>query len=154
MNAQPIVVGVDNTPAGLRALRWAMDEATLRGCPLHVVNVWQFEPLADWTMTSEQEARSRSEAVVENALRTAATGRRDFPQIVRDCARGSAAEVLEDRARGAALLVLAAHNGSKLRRRVLGSTSAHCVLHSTAPVVVIPAEVPSSAEPAAEEARS
>ena len=154
MTAQPIVVGVDGTPAGLRALRWAMDEATLRDCPLHVVNVWQFEPLADWTMTSEQEARGRSEAVVEHALRTVATGRHTFPQIIRECVRGSAAEALEDRARGAALLVLAAHNGSRLRRRILGSTSAHCVLYSTAPVVVIPAEVPSEAEPVVEEARS
>ncbi|CAL9506191.1 hypothetical protein SUDANB95_03514 [Actinosynnema sp. ALI-1.44] len=138
MSTGAIVVGVDGTAAGVRALSWAMDEAVLRGAPLHVVNAWNYEPLADWAMTSEQEARGRSEATVEHALRTVAVGRTEFPQIFRMCVRGSAAEVLEEQARGAALLVVAAHTGGGLRRVVLGSTTAHCVRHSSAPVVVLP----------------
>ena len=39
--SDPIVVGVDGKPASDRALAWAVDEAVTRGCPLHVVNVWQ-----------------------------------------------------------------------------------------------------------------
>ncbi|NUT92204.1 MAG: universal stress protein [Saccharothrix sp.] len=145
MNEAPIVVGVDGTSAGVRALSWAMDEATLRDVPLHVVNAWSYEPLADWAMTSEQEARGRSEATVETALREVAAGRRTFPRIFRKCLRGSAAEVLEEQARGAALLVVAAHTGGRVRRVVLGSTTAHCVRHSTAPVVVLPPPVTSDA---------
>ncbi|PSL57315.1 nucleotide-binding universal stress UspA family protein [Saccharothrix carnea] len=138
MNAGPIVVGVDGTPAGERALRWAMDEAIQRKVPLHVLNAYAYEPLADWTMTSEQDAHARSEALVEDALRAAAVGRLEFPQIIRHCVRGPAAEALEAQARGASMLVVASHSGSRLRQVLLGSTSAHCVRHATVPVVVLP----------------
>lgn len=138
MNAGPIVVGIDGTPAGDRALRWAMDEAVQRELPLHVVNAYAYEPLADWAMTSEQDARVRSEALVEDALRAASVGRLGFPRIIRHCVRGPAAEALEAQARGASMLVVASHSGSRLRRVLLGSTSAHCVRHATVPVVVLP----------------
>jgi nucleotide-binding universal stress UspA family protein len=133
------VVGVDGSSAAERALGWAMDEATLRGCPVHVVNAWDYEPLADWAETGEHEARARSEALVETALRSAVVGRREFPEIVRHCLRGNADDVLEATARGAALLVVGSHAGHRLRDIVLGSTSAQCVLRSTVPVVVVPA---------------
>ncbi|MFD7658167.1 universal stress protein [Actinosynnema sp. NPDC059797] len=137
--AAPIVVGIDGTPASERALRWAMDEALQRGAPLHVVNAYAYEPLADWTMLTEQDARARSEALVEDALREAAVGRLEFPRIIRHCVRGPAAEALEQRARGAAMLVVAAHGGSRFRQVLMGSTSAHCVRHAETPVVVLPA---------------
>ncbi|NUT50631.1 MAG: universal stress protein [Saccharothrix sp.] len=139
MSTAPIVVGIDGSPAGERALRWAMDEAVGRGAPLHVVNAYSYEPLADWTMLTEQDARGRSEALVEDALRAAAVGRLEFPKIIRHCVRGPAAEALEAQARGAGMLVVAAHSGSRFRQVLLGSTSAHCVRHATAPVVVLPA---------------
>lgn len=141
MNAGPIVVGIDGTPAGERALAWAMDEATQRELPLHVVNAYQYEPLADWAMTSEQDARARSEALVEDALRTVSVGRLEFPRIIRHCVRGPAAEALEGLARGALMLVVASHSGSRFRQVLLGSTSAHCVRHASVPVVVLPPNV-------------
>ncbi|GAA1331598.1 universal stress protein [Saccharothrix algeriensis] len=143
--AAPIVVGIDGSPAGERALRWAMDEAVRRGAPLHVVNAYAYEPLADWTATTEQDARARSESLVEDALRAVAVGRSEFPRIIRRCVRGPAAEALEEQARGAAMLVVAAHGGSRFRQVLLGSTSAHCVRHATTPVVVLPATADESA---------
>lgn len=136
----PVVVGVDGSSAAERALRWAMDEAMLRRCAVHVVNAWDYEPLADRAETAEREARTRSEALVETALRSAAVGRQEFPEIVRHCRRGRAEEVLEGTARDAVLLVVGSHTGHRLRDVVLGSTSAHCVQHSAVPVVVIPAQ--------------
>jgi nucleotide-binding universal stress UspA family protein len=65
-------------------------------------------------------------------------GRLEFPQIIRHCVRGPAAEALEAQARGASMLVVAPHSGGRLRQVLLGSTSAHCVRHATAPVVVLP----------------
>ncbi|MBW4717905.1 universal stress protein [Saccharothrix obliqua] len=135
----PIVVGIDGSPAAERALRWAMDEAQQRGAPLHVVNAYAYEPLTDWTLASEQDARVRSEALIEDALHVVAVGRAELPPIIRHCVRGPAAEALEERARGAAMLVVAAHGGNRFRRALLGSTSAHCVRHATTPVVVLPA---------------
>ncbi|MGM1065269.1 universal stress protein [Saccharothrix sp. Mg75] len=139
MTTSPIVVGIDGTPAGERALRWAVDEALQRNAPLHVVHAYAYEPLVDWTMMTEQDARARSEALVGEALRAAAVGRAEFPEVVRHSVRGPAADALEVRARDAAMLVVAAHGGSRFRQVLLGSTSAHCVRHATVPVVVLPA---------------
>ncbi|SER69721.1 MULTISPECIES: universal stress protein [Lentzea] len=134
----PIVVGVDGTPASDQALRWAVDEATYRKRPLHVVNAWNFEPLVDWDETSAQKRLRESEALVAGAVEKALSGRVDRPVVEPRSLRGDAAEVLEEASKGAALLVVASHTGHRLRQIVLGSTSMHCVRHSSVPVVVIP----------------
>ncbi|WP_236595085.1 universal stress protein [Saccharothrix sp. 6-C] len=120
-------------------MQWALDEALRRSVPLHVVNAYAYEPLADWTMTTEQEARVRSEELIDEALSTVSAGRPNLPEVVRLPVRGPAAQALEEAARGAAMLVVASHSGSRLRQVVLGSTSMHCVRHATVPVVVLPA---------------
>jgi nucleotide-binding universal stress UspA family protein len=134
----PIVVGVDGTPASAQALRWAVDEATVRNCPLHVVHAWTFEPMVDWNETSAENQLRQSEALVDSAVKAALEGRPEQPEIERRSLRGDAAEVLEEAAKGAALLVVASHTGHRLRQIVMGSTSMHCVRHSSVPVVVIP----------------
>ncbi|MGW4213619.1 universal stress protein [Lentzea sp. NPDC004789] len=136
--ANPVVVGVDGTPASNDALRWAMDEAVVRGCPLHVVNAWNYEPLADWRETTVQQAQAESEALIGEAVRAVSQGRTELPEIVQRSLRGYAAEVLEKASEGAALLVVASHTGHWMRQIVLGSTSMHVVRHAHSPVVVIP----------------
>ena len=138
MSTKPIVVGVDGTPASDQALEWALDEAIVRHCPLHVVNVWNFEALVDWTETTEQRVRAESEALVEKAVQKAAGKREEVPEIVRQSLRGAAAETLERASEGAAMLVVASHTGHRIRQIVLGSTSMHVVRHAHAPIVVIP----------------
>ncbi|MFC3895186.1 universal stress protein [Lentzea rhizosphaerae] len=138
MSTKPIVVGIDGTPASDRALEWALDEAVVRGCPLHVVNAWNFEALTDWTETAAQRAQAESEAVIEKALQAAEARRQEMPEIVRKSPRGDAAEVLEQASEGAAMLVVASHTGHRIRQIVLGSTSMHVVRHAHAPIVVIP----------------
>ncbi|WNV84802.1 universal stress protein [Umezawaea sp. Da 62-37] len=138
-DTKPIVVGVDGSPAATGALRWALDEAGIRGCAVHVVNAWDYEPLTDWAETAERNARASSEALVEAAIGEAVFGRTDPPVIVRRCLRGIPAEVLESASRDADLLVVGSHTGHRLRDIVLGSTSALCVRHVTVPVVLIPA---------------
>lgn len=138
MSTKPIVVGIDGTPASDRALEWALEEAVVRGCPLHVVHAWTFEALADWTETTEQRVRTESEALIEKAVRKASEQRQDLPEIVRTSLRGDAAETLEKASEGAAMLVVASHTGHRIRQIVLGSTSTHVVRHAHAPIVVIP----------------
>lgn len=135
---RPIVVGVDGTYASDLALRWAMDEAALRKCPLHVVHAWTFEPMLEWAETNVRERTQDSETLLDNAVRAASEGRAELPEIERRSVRGDAAEVLEEASKGAALLVVASHTGHRLRQIVMGSTSMHCVRHSSVPVVVIP----------------
>jgi nucleotide-binding universal stress UspA family protein len=40
-----IVVGVDGSPGGRAALRWAAEEARVHGVPLLAVEAWEFSPL-------------------------------------------------------------------------------------------------------------
>lgn len=136
--SEPIVVGIDGTPASERALTWAMNEALVRGCPLHVVNAWNFEPMVDWQETSAARRHAESEALIETSVRAASEKLQELPEIVAMSVRGDAAEELEKVSAGAAMLVVASHTGHRLRQIVLGSTSMHCVRHSQAPVVVIP----------------
>ncbi|WUD29635.1 universal stress protein [Lentzea sp. NBC_00516] len=138
MGNAPIVVGVNGTPASDEALRWAMDEATLRNCRLHVGHAWISEPLVDWNETSARNELSLSETLVDAAVRAALIGRVQPPEIEPRSLRGDAAEVLEEASKDAALLVVASPTGHRLRQVVLGSTSMHCVRHSSVPVVVIP----------------
>lgn len=137
-NAGPVVVGVDGTRASNRALTWAMDEAVARGCPLHVVNAWNYEPLADWREVTAQQAEAESNALIDEAVRVASQGRAQLPEVVRLSVRGYAAEALEHASRDAALLVVASHTDHRIRHAVLGSTSTHVVRHARTPVVVIP----------------
>ena len=138
MSTKPIVVGIDGTPASDRALEWALDEAVVRGCPLHVVHAWTFEALTDWTETTEQRVRAESEALIEKAVQKASGKREELPEIVRQSQRGDAAETLEKASEGAAMLVVASHTDHRIRQMVLGSTSMHVVRHAHAPIVVIP----------------
>ncbi|MEU4805156.1 universal stress protein [Actinosynnema sp. NPDC023587] len=137
-DTNPIVVGIDGSPAADHALRWALDEGIIRGCPVHVVNAWDYEPLADWSQTAAKTALTRSKALVEESLRAAAVWRLDSPVIVRRSLRGDAPSVLADAARGSALLVVGSHAGHPVRDLVLGSTSTQCLLHASVPVVMIP----------------
>ena len=46
-----IVVGVDGSENSLRALRWALNEAQLRGDTVEVVHGWHFPYIADPTLS-------------------------------------------------------------------------------------------------------
>ena len=37
-----IVVGVDGSPASIRALKWALDQAVLTGAAVEAINAWQY----------------------------------------------------------------------------------------------------------------
>jgi nucleotide-binding universal stress UspA family protein len=43
-----ILVGVDDSPAAADAVRWAAQEATLRGAPLHILHAWDLPRFAGW----------------------------------------------------------------------------------------------------------
>ena len=70
---RPIVVGIDGSPAALRALSWGVHEAHARECPLVVVHAWGNVPLPGAMFTSANERRRASECFVANQV-AAATG--------------------------------------------------------------------------------
>jgi nucleotide-binding universal stress UspA family protein len=140
----PIVVGVDGQETGRRALDWALREAQVRDCPVHVVHAWTFDPMADYfTETSSQQVHEESLAMLRREVEQATTSMTDVPPITENSVEGDPLRVLPERARAATMLVVGRHRGGLVQQALLGSVSAACVRHATCPVVVIPATVAS-----------
>lgn len=144
-----IVVGVDGSEGGRRALEWALAEAADRGGTVQAVTAWSWDgieygPIA---ATSPGEEKARAAAVLQRQVEavTARSGMRH--PVATELIEGNPADVLAAAARPANLLVLGSHGHSRVRHTVLGSVSEECVRKATCPVVVIPVPV-SHEEPA------
>ncbi|MGW7820519.1 universal stress protein [Streptomyces puniciscabiei] len=130
----PIVVGVGEKPAGSAAVRFAVEEALLRGVPLDAVRAWRRPAAAPVGHSSAQLQRQQAVALLEEALRDTPAE----PRIDRRTVEGHARDALIAASREAGLLVLGArrrhgHFGPPLGR------VAHGVLHHAAcPVAVVP----------------
>lgn len=136
-----IVVGVDDSPGGRAALKWALDEAALRHATLEVVHAWSL-PLSEgwnskWPADEDwfrDDARTLVDRLIEQCGDAASA-----VEIVRVPLRceGPAFGLLE-RSRSADLLVVGSRGRGGFKGLLLGSVSTQCVHHATCPVVVIP----------------
>ena len=88
-----IVVGVDESPASLAALRWAAREAGLRAARLQVVQAWErarwrVAPYASCVRlrgTGEDRSAAGADLLVLGGV--ASTGRDAIGPVARDCLR-------------------------------------------------------------------
>jgi len=135
-----IVVGVDGSDAGVRALRWAVREASARGGTVHAVAVWSWQGL-DALPASPQTARDAAEQLLGEAVAQVV---QDAPRavVVPRAVLGQPADALVDYARDADLLVLGSHGHGRLFHAVLGSVADQCVRTAHCPVVVVPVPQP------------
>ena len=138
-----IVVGVDDSPGGAAALRWAVQEARLRGVTLLVMHAWDWPyrghlgELADEALdTSEFDAAAQVvlKTLVDQALEDGA----DDVSIEQRVSEGSAAKVLIEAAVDAELLVVGARGRGGFEGLLLGSVSSKCAHHAPCPVVIVP----------------
>lgn len=137
-----IVVGIDASRVARRALRWAVDEAELRGVPLTVVHGYSLPtvmllggiqshgPMDQIRATTRHEA----EQVVEHALELVPAR----VHVERIIAMGSPAGLLLDLADDDTLLVVGTRGHGTIGGMVLGSVSQQILHHATCPVVVAP----------------
>ena len=139
-----IVVGIDDSRGARRALRWAVDEAELRGIPLTIAHgysapvVHLLGGLAPYAAADEArvQARDTAERVVARALEIV-----DAPATVRVdrvITMASAAALMLDLAGDDTLLVVGTRGHGTIGRMVLGSVSQQVLHHATCPVVVAP----------------
>ena len=135
-----IVVGVDGSPGARRALRWALDEAALRICPLEVVHAWHHllvrtsvgsVPEVAGPRTSEDAAR----ALLEHEVGTTSVS------VDLAAFDGSPARVLVERSADASLVVVGRHGAGG--HPLLGNVADQVVHHAACPVAVIPDRAPS-----------
>jgi nucleotide-binding universal stress UspA family protein len=136
----PIVVGVDGSPEAVAALRWALDEARLRGTSVEAVRAWLF-PMADAIHTSAADILVRDIAQASedqlNWIVDEVAGPDPGVKIERRVFEGAPARVLVDAAAGAELLVVGSSGRGGFAGLLLGSVAQQCVHHAPCPVVVI-----------------
>lgn len=135
-----IVVGIDSSPHSVAALRWALEEARLRGASLVLVHAYPTAELTAMptivTLPSDEELRAGAEATLVEALEQA--GGAGDVEVALQTGAGGAARVLTEACEGADLLVLGARGLGGFRGLLLGSVSQQAVAHSPVPVVVVP----------------
>lgn len=142
-----IVAGVDGSVGSNIALRWALEEATLRNARLEVIDVWRADEASDdlgeeLAMFPSLSRRDRSladatqtelDAVISELGPTANTI--DIEPLAIE---GNPVEVLCERAATADLLVVGSRGRGVAAGLLLGSISAACAHRSTRPVAIIP----------------
>lgn len=139
MNSPPehhIVVGVDGSLTSLRALRWALDQATRTGATTTAVKSWTVPELYDWPMPTAEQLDTSTKNSLRDTIRTAVP-EAELPRIRLHTAGGHPAEVLLGCARTAELLVVGHRGMGDFPRALIGSTARYCVDHATCPVVVV-----------------
>jgi len=135
-----VVVGMDDDPASLNALRFAAAEAAYRGGDVLAVHVWHYPAMWGFPVWPEQTDLGAyiSEQLRETAnavLTERAEAGQPIVSIAVEVVQGVTAACLHSAARDAALLVLGARHHSLL----LGSVSRAVANHPPCPVVVVPA---------------
>ena len=134
-----VVCGVDGSPAGQRALRWAMEEAAKRGAEVHAVTAWSWDGLEELgAPTTPAEALERAQRVLDTAVDEVLAGLESAPLVTRVCERGEPADALSAAAIGADLLVLGSHGHGPVHDKLMGSTSERVLRHAPCPVVIVP----------------
>ena len=159
-----VIVGVDDSPGGLSALRWAVELARSANAPLVAVRVWALGLPRHGGLRRHGDGRGhvvlafagaepRQAAVrlVRQAFRTAVGGVPGDVEVTIETPEGSPGPVLTQFASASGdVLVVGTTPGHGLKRAVHGSVSAYCSAHLRGQVSVIAAGPPGQnpAEPA------
>jgi nucleotide-binding universal stress UspA family protein len=135
-----IVVGVDPSLAGLRALRLAVAEARRRGAALHAVRAWNFNPIWDASLCFWYEELERDAAdTIVRAFEEAMGGVPQDIRVVPVTLRGTPARGLVDYARrDDDLLFVGCSRRRGLRALARQGTARECATTARCPVVVVP----------------
>jgi nucleotide-binding universal stress UspA family protein len=133
-----IVVGIDGSEQSKAALRWAVEEARLRGVSVRAIYAWSLPPVAAGAgvmIATNFEALQRDgERLVDAAV---AEVDAEGVEIERASVEGSAARVLVEAAQGAELLVVGSRGHGGFVGLLLGSVSQQCAHHASCPVVIV-----------------
>jgi nucleotide-binding universal stress UspA family protein len=132
-----VVVGVDGSPSGESALRWAMNEARRTLLPLHVVHALENEVvLSSGHQLGTKEAPASSDPIMTAALdvvRATAPELATTPHSV----TGFAPTTLIAASKIAGTVVVGSHGRSAIPTALLGSVSQQVAIHSSCPVVIV-----------------
>jgi nucleotide-binding universal stress UspA family protein len=143
-----IIVGVDGSEAGRRALDWAVAHAALQtrvgiDTSVQAVTAWQVEPedQPESVAIRQPDPRASVQFDLDQAIATACS---DHPgvAIAGEVVEGDAARVLVKASASAQLLVVGSHGHTRLFNALVGSVAEACIRTSRCPVLIIPAADP------------
>ncbi len=136
-----ILVGVDGSPASDAAVRWAADEAVMRGLPvtlMHVVTpvvvTWPIRYLAS-SYAAWQEDNAKH--VVEQAQKT-------LQDVKTEVRHGGCVAELVEASKQAMMIVIGSRGLGEVSGSVFGSVSRGLLHYARSPVAVIRAEQPTA----------
>ncbi|RSM80886.1 universal stress protein [Kibdelosporangium aridum] len=137
----PVVVGVDESQASQRALKFAFEYAELHRCPVFAVHAWSdqpldvFEPVERW----EHDEAGEQAAAAEFSAKYLDPWRERHPQVAARLTTvvDRSARALLELAESAQLLVVGSHGHGVVRRVLLGSVSHAALYHASCPVAVL-----------------
>ena len=146
MTKTTIVVGLDGSEAGARALGYAMDQAKLIGnCTIALCYVIEWSPFSFQTPEEneqrhkrrEEELQMANERVLDPAVAKAKAAGFDAIGIVR---HGDVADTLEELAKkhSASQIVVGRVGARGLKERLFGGVSGRLVATASVPVTIIP----------------
>lgn len=152
-----IVVGVDGSDESKKALRWAAEEAALRGADLKVVYAYEHEP--SWSMYGlpyEATPPGNVDRLQERVERDAAEAQQHaetlLDALVADVVGSDVrvhrvalrdhhpADALVRESENADMLVVGSRGRGGFKGLVLGSVSQQAAHHATVPVTIIRAD--------------
>jgi nucleotide-binding universal stress UspA family protein len=134
-----IVVGVDGSDGGYRALEWALAEARYRDALVQIVHAWTYPAAAGLAPMSADLFSESAAPILEGAMRLAAEvdpGARVKGETV----QRTAALALIEASKGADMLVVGSRGRGGFAGLLLGSVSQQCASHAECPVVVVPSQ--------------
>jgi len=151
-----VVVGVDDSPGGLAALRWAVELARSANAPLVAVRVWALGLPRHGGRRRHGDGRGRvvlafqgteprqaAMQLTRRAFRTAVGGIPGDLEVTVETPEGSPGPVLTQIASaGSDVLVVGTSPRHSLKRAMHGSVSAYCSAHLPGRVSVIAADPP------------
>ena len=148
-----IIVGIDDSPGGLAALRWAVELARSANAPLVAVRAWALGLPRHGGLRRHgdghshvvlafagAEPRQAATKLVRHAIRIAVDGDPGDVDVTIETPEGNPGPVLTQFASGSCdVLVVGTTPGHGLKRAVHGSVSAYCSAHLPGQVSVIAA---------------
>jgi nucleotide-binding universal stress UspA family protein len=141
-DSRPVVIGVDGSPGSQNAVRWGLDLAERRRCPVKLVHAYD-PAIHDIRVGSTYDAgvlvdvfdaaRDQLEATLSQAS-AAHPDLRITSHLVDDAAAGA----LIDESHSAEAIVLGTHGARGFSTLVAGSTTMNVATHAHCPVIAIP----------------
>jgi len=130
----PVVVGVDGSASSSAAVRFAADEATMRGAELVTLHAWSGRD--DTELGANRPTDHEERRVLAEAVAGIAAKHPDLP-VRRQVSNGSARGHLTEWSRSAQLVVVGSRGHGGFAGLLLGSVGHHLLHHSACPVAVV-----------------